>query len=61
MFGRKTTSTDDAVATYKNARTALDDNQRAEKAAGITHETDTYLTLNQAVLDAEKNVPWYRR
>jgi hypothetical protein len=59
MFGRK--SNDDAITDYKAARKALDDNSRAERKAGIRDETDTYLELNARVLEAEKNVPWYRR
>ena len=58
MFGRKSSP---EVETYKAAKKALHDNQRAEKKAGIREETDTYVALNGAVLDAEKNVPWYRR
>lgn len=58
MFGRKSSP---ETTTYKAAKQALHDNQRAEKKAGVTEETDTYVALNDAVLDAEKNVPWYRR
>ncbi|MFJ5949729.1 hypothetical protein [Streptomyces noursei] len=62
MFGRKNTAnTADAVAEYKTAKKALHENQRAEKAAGIREETDTFHALNGRVLEAEKNVPWYRR
>jgi hypothetical protein len=59
MFGRK--NDDDAVAEYKAARKAMEDNARAEKKAGIREETDTYLELNARVLEAEKNIPWHRR
>jgi hypothetical protein len=58
LFSRNTSP---ATATYKAAKQKLHDNQRAEKKAGVTEETDTYVALNNAVLDAEKNVPWYRR
>jgi hypothetical protein len=57
-MGRKD---DKAIAEYKAARKALEDNSRAERRAGIREETDTYLELNARVLEAEKNVPWYRR
>lgn len=50
-----------AIADYKAARKALEENSRTEKAAGIREETDTYLELNARVLETEKNVPWYRR
>jgi len=58
MFGRKSSP---AVESYKAAKKDLHNNQRAEKKAGIREETDTYVALNEAVLKAEKNVPWYRR
>jgi hypothetical protein len=58
MFGRKSSP---ETAIYRTAKKALHDNQRAEKKAGVTEETDTYVALNDAVLDAEKDVPWYRR
>ena len=51
----------DAVKKYKAAKAALHANQKAEQDAGIDYETDEYLRLNQAVADAEKNVPWHRR
>ncbi|MEU9498171.1 hypothetical protein [Streptomyces sp. NPDC048196] len=60
MFRRKSSS-DSAVSAHKAALKALHDNQRAEQAAGIREETDTYRELNSRVLEAEKNVPWYRR
>jgi hypothetical protein len=58
MFGRKSSP---EIATHKAAKKALLNNQRSEKAAGVTEETDTYVALNTAVVQAEKNVPWYRR
>ncbi|SOE13674.1 hypothetical protein SAMN06272775_4650 [Streptomyces sp. 2323.1] len=60
MFGRKN-SNNDAVTAHKAAKQALHDNQRAERAAGIREETDTYRELNAAVIETEKHVPWYRR
>ncbi|KIZ18650.1 hypothetical protein [Streptomyces natalensis] len=59
MFGRKSNA--DAVTAHKAAKKALHDNQRAEQAAGIREETDTYRELNAAVNETEKHVPWYRR
>lgn len=51
----------DAITRYKTAKRALHDNQRAEQAAGITHETDEYLHLNNEVNEAAKDVPRWRR
>lgn len=51
----------DPVEKLKAAKAALRANQRAEQAAGITHETDEYLRLNRAVIEAEKDVAWWRR
>lgn len=52
----------------KSAREALDANYERELSAArargekyIGEETDEYLRLNQAVIDAEKDVPWWRR
>jgi hypothetical protein len=50
-----------AIADYKAARKALEENSRTEREAGIREETDTYLELNARVLETEQNVPWYRR
>ena len=50
-----------AVARYKAALAALHANQEREEAAGIREETPEFLRLNQDVLDAEKDVPWWRR
>lgn len=49
-----------AKAELRRARRALESNSRLEEAAGITRETPRFLRLNQAVVDAEKAVPWYR-
>lgn len=51
----------EAIDRYRAARQALRDNQRAEQAAGIDYETDEYLQLNAAVVEAEKNIPGWRR
>jgi hypothetical protein len=57
-----------AVKKLKDARKALNDNQQKElreaRAQGhklIPDESDTYLSLNHAVAQAEKDVPWYLR
>jgi len=49
-----------AKARLRAARLALGENQQREEAAGIDYETAEFLTLNQAVADAEKDVPWWR-
>ena len=51
----------DAIARYRNALADLHDNQRAEQAAGITHETDEYLRLNNAVNEAAQDVSRWRQ
>lgn len=45
------------LAAYRRAEAALYENAAREAAAGITHETPEYLRLNQAVIDAEKQLP----
>lgn len=45
------------VAAYQRAKAALAENTAREAAAGITHETPEFLRLNQAVIDAEKQLP----
>jgi hypothetical protein len=50
-----------AKAEMKAARRALDENAARERKAGIRHETDEYLALNSRVVEAEKNVSWWRR
>lgn len=45
------------VAAYQRAKAALSENTAREAAAGITHETPEYQRLNQAVIDAEKQLP----
>jgi len=49
-----------ARARLRAARIALGENQQREEAAGIDYETPEFLRLNQAVADAEKDVPWWR-
>lgn len=48
------TSTKAAVERLRAAREALN-------AHVTTEEDDEYLRLNQAVIDAEKDVAWWRR
>ncbi|MEV4041457.1 hypothetical protein [Streptomyces sp. NPDC049744] len=45
------------IAAYHQASAALAENTAREAAAGITHETREYQRLNQAVIDAEKQLP----
>lgn len=45
------------VAAYQRAKAALAENTAREAAAGITHETPEYQRLNQAVIDAEEQLP----
>jgi hypothetical protein len=46
-----------ALAAYRRAEAALYENAAKEAAAGITHETPEYQRLNQAVIDAGKQLP----
>lgn len=50
-----------AVQKLKAAKAALRNNAAAERKAGVTVETDTYVELNSKVVEAEKDVPWWRR
>ncbi|MFH9812502.1 hypothetical protein ACH4NO_18140 [Streptomyces olivaceus] len=45
------------IADYHKASAALAENTAREAAAGILVETPEYQRLNQAVLDAEKQLP----
>lgn len=45
------------LAAFRRAQADLYDNAARESAAGIFHETDEYLRLNQAVIDAGKRLP----
>lgn len=49
------------VAASRAADAALHANQAAEEAAGVTEETDTYLSLNRAAVEAADRLPWWRR
>ena len=66
MFGSKKTpeqkaAAKAAIAAHKNARRHLDDVYERMCKAGIRDETDEYCEANSAVLETEKNVPWWRR
>ncbi|WP_017541967.1 hypothetical protein [Nocardiopsis halophila] len=50
-----------AVRAYRAALRDLHANQEHEIAAGITHETDTYLRLNARVSALVPRVPWILR
>lgn len=45
-----------AIQQHKAARRNL-----AEVSGKTTEVTDEYLAANRAVIDAEKNIPWWRR
>ncbi|MEU8185982.1 hypothetical protein [Micromonospora carbonacea] len=45
-----------AIQQHKDARKHL-----AEVSSKTTEVTDEYLAANRAVIDAEKNIPWWRR
>lgn len=51
----------DDVAVSRAADAALHANQRAEEAAGVTEETEEYLRLNRAAVEAADSLPWWRR
>jgi hypothetical protein len=45
------------IAAYQRAKADLAENTAREAAAGIVTETAEYQRLNQAVIDAEKQLP----
>jgi hypothetical protein len=45
----------------KAARRALDEEAARARRARNREETDEYLRLNNRVIQAEKNVSWWRR
>ena len=45
------------LAAFRRAEAALYENTAKECAAGALHETPEFLRLNQAVIDAGKNLP----
>ncbi|GCD45713.1 hypothetical protein [Streptomyces paromomycinus] len=61
MFARKSSDNTEAVSRHKAAKAALRENQRAEKAAGVHEETDTFRELNAEAADAARGVSWWRR
>jgi hypothetical protein len=50
-----------AMSEYRNARAALNRLSDRDKRRGVHEETPAYLRANRRVLDAEKNVPFWRR
>jgi hypothetical protein len=50
-----------AKAEMKAARRALDELADRDRRARIREETPEYWAANQRVIDAEKNVSWWRR
>lgn len=55
-FGNK-----DAIEAHRTARQDLEEYGDHQRERGDHYETDEYLRLNQRVIDAEANVPWWRR
>lgn len=53
--------TDKAIAEHRAARRELDQVARRDRRRGIRHETPAFLKANQRVIEAEKNLPWWRR
>lgn len=45
----------------KDAKQKLAEVADADQKAGRNWETDAYLKANNAVIEAEKHVPWWRR
>ena len=45
----------------KDARRTLDELAERDIRAGIRDETPEYLAANRRVIEAEKNVSWWRR
>ena len=60
LFSSKTpeqkASDDKAIKTYKKAKAELERVSRRDR-----EETEDYYRANKAVIDAEKNVPWWAR
>lgn len=50
-----------AIEAHKAARQRLDKIAARDKRTGNREVTPEYLKANRAVLDAEKNLPWWRR
>lgn len=50
-----------AIEEHKAARRKLDAIAARDKRTGNREVTPEYLKANRAVLDAEKNLPWWRR
>lgn len=50
-----------AAKNLADAKGRLAEVTAADEKAGRHYETDEYLDANAAVVEAEKNVPWWRR
>lgn len=50
-----------AIEEHKAARRDLDRIAARDKRTGNREVTPEYLNANRRVLDAEKNIPWWRR
>lgn len=49
------------ISRHKATRAALEAASELERKAGIREETPTYTLHNDAVIDSEQHVPWWRR
>ena len=56
MFGKKSDSEKAAIETHRKAKEELERVSKRDK-----YESDAYLAANQAVIDAEADVSWWRR
>ncbi|MEU4776877.1 hypothetical protein [Micromonospora sp. NPDC023633] len=56
LFSSKDPSKDAAIREHKDARRNL-----AQVSSKTKDVNDEYLAANRRVIDAEKNIPWYRR
>ncbi len=49
------------ISRHKATRAALTAASEMERKAGVREETPTYYICNDAVIESEKHVPWWRR
>jgi hypothetical protein len=58
---KRTKGTPEQVRAFDEARRALEDNGERERKAGIREETETFLDLNDRVIETERPLsPWQR-
>jgi hypothetical protein len=58
---KRTKGTPGQVRAFDEARRALEDNGERERKAGIREETETFLDLNERVIETERPLsPWQR-